>query len=147
MDEMAKRSDTRIKKKSDAGSGVEIPNRTTTPASFIAGLQKMQSVIKSGEPLEKYFRVRTVMLVIPTKQYGPEDVKAVIAKLKTTSMHLGLFLGVATETVSRWEEGSERVPEWACRYLDDITDFPQIWKKRLKTAKTVVVEDKGPRKV
>jgi putative transcriptional regulator len=103
--------------------------------SILADVQKAADCLKSGEPLEKHFTVRTVNLEIETKRYAPSDVKAVRDRLNASQALLATFLGVSTHTVSLWEQGKRNVPKIACRYLDDVQKFPELWTTRLKAAK------------
>lgn len=140
---MSKRSDTRTKKpiaRMRAEDAESIPERKTGGESMIAGLQKILDVIKSGEPIERHFTVRTAKLEIDPRRYGPADIKAIREKLNASQALLAVFLGVTTQTVSLWEQGRRKVPLIACRYLDDITEFPELWTKRLKKAKVTHLE-------
>jgi putative transcriptional regulator len=64
------------------------------------------------------------------REYGPEQVRAVRAKLNASQALLARFLGINTATVSAWEQGRRKVPPMARRYLDDLIDFPALWATR-----------------
>lgn len=40
------------------------------------------------------------------------------------------IMGINTETVSSWEQGSRKVPPMVRRYLDDLVDIPVLWATR-----------------
>ena len=43
------------------------------------------------------------------------------------------FLGVSVKTVSAWERGDKKPSDLACRFMDEIKESPDYWKRRLKT--------------
>jgi DNA-binding transcriptional regulator YiaG len=101
---------------------------------LIAGLESVADALESGEPLEKRLTVRTVKLDLEPGEYGPEDVKAVRAKLGASQALLAKFLGVNVQTLQKWEAGTRAVPAIAARYLDDVQEFPEIWMRRIQVA-------------
>ncbi len=102
---------------------------------MIDAIRKVVEVMDSGEPLEKHFRVHTLktatLNIPPTHRYTAAEIKAVREKLEASQALLAKFLGVSTHTVSLWEQGKQNAPPIACRYLDDLRDFPELWTSRL----------------
>jgi len=113
--------------------------RPSFGAEMAAGMLEVLDTLESGEPLEQHYRVHTLKsaeLEIKTpRRYSPTEIKAVREKLNASQALLAKFLGVSTHTVSLWEQGKQNAPRMACRYLDDIQEFPELWTKRLKMAK------------
>lgn len=101
---------------------------------LIAGLESVVEALQSGEPLEKRLTVRTVKLDLTPREYGPDDVKAVRAKLGASQALLARFLGVSVQAVRHWEQGTRPVPTIAARYLDDLQEFPELWTRRIEAA-------------
>ncbi len=101
---------------------------------LIGGLEALLEGVRSGEPLEKRFTVRTLKLDLEPREYGPEDVKAVRAKLGANQALLARFLGVSVATLQKWEQGTRPVPTIAARYLDDVQEFPDLWTRRIRLA-------------
>jgi DNA-binding transcriptional regulator YiaG len=101
-------------------------------AEMVAGLSEFCESLESGAAIAERFTVRTVSLDLQTKEYGPEDVKDVRKTLKASQALLARFLGVSVKAVSSWEQGRRPVPKMACRYLDDIVRFPELWRERLR---------------
>jgi DNA-binding transcriptional regulator YiaG len=101
---------------------------------MIADMRSLVDAIRSGEPLERRFTARTVELDLKPRAYGPEDVKAVRAKLGASQALLARFLGVNVQTLQKWEQGTRKVPAMAARYLDDVQEFPDLWTRRLRSA-------------
>jgi putative transcriptional regulator len=111
-------------------------NKDKKPPSLgdemIAGMSAFCDALEAGEPIEKRFTVRTVSLDLRPKPYGPGDVKHVRAVLNASQALLAKFLGVSVKTLRSWEQGVRPVPPIACRYLDDIIAYPEIWRQRLQ---------------
>lgn len=101
----------------------------------IAGMDSVIEALDSGEPLEKRFTVCTVKLDLTPRDYGPDDVKAVRAKLCASQPLLAKFLGVSLRTLRSWEQGQRPVPTMAARYLDDLQEFPELWTRRIQIVK------------
>jgi DNA-binding transcriptional regulator YiaG len=103
-------------------------------SEMVTGLSAFCDAIEAGEPIEKRFTIRTVKLDLKPKPYGPEDVKHVRDILKASQTLLARFLGVSVNSVRSWEQGTRPVPAIACRYMDDIIAYPDIWRQRLQAA-------------
>ncbi len=105
-------------------------------AEMVAGMSAFCDALEAGEPVEKRFTIRTVTLDLHSKPYGPDDVKRVRSKLNASQALLARFLGVSVKTIRSWEQGLRPVPKMACRYLDDIITYPDLWRDRLRGAIT-----------
>lgn len=92
---------------------------------MIADMGSLVDSVRSGEPLERRFTVRTIKLDLEPRAYGPEDVKAVRAKFGASQALFAKFLGVNVQTLQKWEQGTRKVPAMAARYLDDVQEFPR----------------------
>ncbi len=101
-------------------------------AEMVAGLSEFCDALESGEPVEKRFTIRTVSLDLHPKPFGPQDVKHVRSMLNASQALLARFLGVSVKTLRSWEQGTRPVPTIACRYLDDIVTYPDIWRDRIR---------------
>ena len=99
---------------------------------MVAGMSAFCDAIEAGEAIEKRFTIRTVSLDLEPKPYGPEDVKRVRATLNASQALLARFLGVSVKTLRSWEQGTRPVPTIACRYLDDILAYPDLWHRRIR---------------
>jgi len=107
---------------------------------LVASFAEFRDVLASGEPLENHLVVRRLKADLEPTRYGPGEIKAVRDKLKASQALLASFLGVSVTAVSSWEQGSRPVPKIACRYLDDIQEFPDLWTRRLKKANLTPVK-------
>lgn len=102
----------------------------------------MLDLVKRGEPLEKGFTVRAIRLNIDVRRYTGADIQAIRKKLNASQALLAVFLGVSERAVAQWEQGERKPPLIVRRYLDDISEFPELWKKRLKSVKSVRVGER-----
>ncbi len=103
-------------------------------AEIAASLDEVIDALRSGEPLEKRFTVRTVSLDLEAHAYAPDDVKAARRKLGASQPLLAKFIGVSVKTLRAWEQGARPVPTIAARFLDEIQATPEIWTRRLRTS-------------
>jgi len=103
---------------------------------MLASMSEFCDAIEAGEPIGKRFTIRTVKLDLRAKDYGPEDVRHVRKVMGASQAVLAAFLGVSVKTVRSWEQGTRPVPKIACRYMNDIVDYPEIWQKRVQEAST-----------
>jgi DNA-binding transcriptional regulator YiaG len=101
-------------------------------AEMVAGMDAFCDALEGGERIEDRFTVRDVHLDLHIERYGPDDVKNIRHKLKASQALLARFLGVSVSTVRSWEQGTRSIPPMACRYLDDIVKYPEIWRDRIK---------------
>lgn len=102
-------------------------------AEIVAGLNEFCDVLEAGERAEKRYTIRTVTLDLSPRQFGPDDLKRVrVTILKASQPLLAKFLGVSVKTLRSWEQGLQPIPAMACRYLDDIVECPELWRRRVK---------------
>jgi DNA-binding transcriptional regulator YiaG len=99
-------------------------------AEACAGIDELLDAAEAGESLDGLCTIRARKLELKPREYGPEQVRAVRIKLKASRALLARFMGVNTQTVSAWEQGRQKVPPMARRYLDDLIDIPALWATR-----------------
>lgn len=112
----------------------ERENLSPLGAEIAASLDELIDVLKSGEPFERRFTVRTATLDLVPRDYTADDVKAVRRKLGASQPLMAKFMGVSVKTLRSWEQGSRPVPRIAARFLDEIQAFPEMWTRRLQAA-------------
>jgi putative transcriptional regulator len=89
------------------------------------------SSLSSESELLGGYTIRRVKLDLPTRTFGPDEVKGIRAMMGVSQPLFGQFLGVDVQTVRSWEQG-RRVPSgMACRFLEEIQMPPKHWKSRL----------------
>jgi DNA-binding transcriptional regulator YiaG len=99
----------------------------------VAELKAVNDAVDAGVPLEKLCTVRNAALDIQVHRYTPDDLKRVRLRLNASQALLARFLGVSANAIRSWEQGVRPVPKIACRYLDDVLAYPEIWTKRLSS--------------
>jgi putative transcriptional regulator len=103
---------------------------------LIESLEDTLAILKSGDPIEKHLKVRTVRSRIEVSKYGPEEIRKVREELRASQGVFAEFLGVTPLTVSAWELGRRKASKTICRYLDDIQEFPELWSRRMERTGT-----------
>jgi putative transcriptional regulator len=86
--------------------------------------------MRSGEPLEKRFTVRTYHADFTPRAYGPDDVRRVRGLLGMSQAVFARFLGVDANTVRSWEQGNRPPSPIARRFMDEIEADPEHWRRR-----------------
>jgi DNA-binding transcriptional regulator YiaG len=109
---------------------------------IVEGLHELIEVLRSGEPLESRFTVRTYKIA-PPPSYRGEGVRRVRELLAMSQAAFAAFLGADVSTVRSWEQGLRPPSPLACRLLSEIEAEPVHWRKRL-AACMVGPETRGP---
>jgi len=97
---------------------------------IVQGLRELADALKTGEPLEALFTVRTYKIT-PPPEYRNGDVRRVRDLLGMSQTAFAAFLGVDPSTVRSWEQGLRPPSPLACRMLSEIEADPGHWRKRL----------------
>lgn len=100
---------------------------TPVGAEIIEALGELRDALRSGEPLEKRFTVRTYEINIIPSHYTPEDVRRVRSALGMNQEVFATFLGVSPATVKSWETGTNTPAPIARRFMDEIAADPGRW--------------------
>jgi DNA-binding transcriptional regulator YiaG len=107
--------------------------RRTAPTKgreVVEGLRELVDALKSGEPLESRFTVRTSKIAPPPRYHGA-GVRRVRRLLAMSQAAFAAFLGSDPSTVQSWEQGLREPSPLACRLLSEIEADPVHWRKRL----------------
>jgi putative transcriptional regulator len=99
-------------------------------AKIVAALEEAVAAMRSGEPLEKRFTVRTYHADFTPRAYGPDDVRRVRGLLGMSQAVFARFLGVDANTVRSWEQGNRPPSPIARRFMDEIEADPEHWRRR-----------------
>lgn len=102
----------------------------TAGEQVVEGLRDLLDAVKKGQPLQDRFAVRTYLLSIRPRRYGPKDVKALRRKLGMSQAVFAQVLAVSPKTVQAWERSGVARP-WACRHLEML----QPWWERVGRAR------------
>ena len=116
---------------------------TRNSEEIVEALTEFYEVLKEGgsEAVARKFTVRTVELDLEPRTYTGEDVKKVRAILGLSQPLFARFLGVSVNSVRSWENGGQTPSKLACRFLDEISHNPELFKERIRDA--IVSKSKG----
>jgi len=106
--------------------------RSTIGAEILEALEEVRDAVKSGEPLEQRFTVRSFRFDLRPRDYGPSVVQSVRQLLGLSQPLFADFLGVDASTVRSWEQGTRLPSPIARRFMDEITANPDYWRGRLR---------------
>jgi putative transcriptional regulator len=130
-------------KKSGNRSKVSVSSRPSpaeklSPAGskIVSAFNEAIEAMRSGEPLEKRFTIRTYKADFVRRAYGPEDVRRVRGLLGMSQVFFARFLGVDPNTVRFWEQGTRPPSPIARRFMGEIEEDPEYWQRRV--ARSVV---------
>ncbi len=104
---------------------------STAGSKIVSAFNEAIEAMRSGEPLEKRFSVRTYKADFVCRAYGPEDVRRVRRLLGMSQVFFARFLGVDPNTVRSWEQGSRSPSPIARRFMGEIEEDPEHWQRRI----------------
>jgi putative transcriptional regulator len=148
---------TRSRSKGEGNGGranKKVPERKPRPAKkssrglspagtkIVAAFEEAIEAMRSGEPLEKRFTVRTYNRNFAPPAYGPHDVRRVRGILGMSQAVFARFLGVGANTVRSWEQGTRPASTIARRFMMEIEENPEYWRGRVAHG-IAVVDPKG----
>jgi putative transcriptional regulator len=88
---------------------------------------ELRDTLRSGQPIEKKFTVRTVELDLQPKEFDPESVRMIRLKLGVSQAVFARIMGVSTDLVASWEQGHRNPVPMACRLLELIDEDRRRW--------------------
>jgi putative transcriptional regulator len=118
--------------KAEDGNKARSVRPSRVGAEILDALDEVRDALKSGEPLEQRFTVRSYRFDFSAHEYGPEDVRSVRQALGLSQPLFADFLGVDASTVRSWEQSTRPPSSIARRFMDEITADPDYWRERLR---------------
>jgi putative transcriptional regulator len=100
-------------------------------AQIIERLTDFADVLEKSTDISQRFRLRRVQLDLQPAHYDRKSIKKVRAVLGASQAVFARFLGVSVKTVQAWEQGINTPTEIARRFMDEIRQNPQYWRRRL----------------
>lgn len=116
---------------------------TPAGAKIVEAFEEATEAMRSGEPLEQRFTVRTYKANFAPGDYGPDDVRRVRGLLGMSQGIFASFLGVDINTVRSWEQGNRPPSAIARRFMSEIEVDPEYWRERVARS-AIGVESKRP---
>jgi putative transcriptional regulator len=129
---MKKSPRTRVVTEGKSDEPTRSTDRCTVSAEIMEALEEVRESLRSGEPVEQRFTVRSYWLEFAMRDYGPDDVQAVRQLLGLSQPRFASFLGVDVSTVRSWEQGIRSPSSIARRFMDEIATNPVYWQGRLR---------------
>ena len=111
-------------------------NKLSAEEKIIDGLERFADALESGADVTERFTCRKVILNLEPVEYTPDMVKTVRNTLGVSQSLFAQFLGVSTSAVQKWERGERDVPPVAGRFMDEITNAPDRFRKRFLSLAT-----------
>jgi DNA-binding transcriptional regulator YiaG len=105
----------------------------TVGERLVAGLKELHDALKSGEPLERRFTVRTVERIAEPHPYSPLKIRATRELVGASQAVFAKLLGVSKIQAQSWERGVRTPSKLACRLLDEINRDPEHWRGMIGT--------------
>ncbi len=106
--------------------------KQTFGESIIEGLSELSESLEKKEKLSERFTVNRVVLNLAPTTYEPSLVKKTRNILRASQAVFAQFLGVSAKTVQAWESGHHSPNVMACRFMDEIRQDPDYWRKRIE---------------
>jgi DNA-binding transcriptional regulator YiaG len=138
------------KKKKRTASSKRAPSSAPTKlsaagAKIVGGFEEAIALMRTGEPVERHFTVRTYKAKFTPRDYGPDDVRRVRGLLGMSQVLFAEFLGVDANTVRSWEQGTRPPSPIARRFMDEIEGDPEHGRRRIVQQATGVASKPAAR--
>jgi putative transcriptional regulator len=138
MDKVVSKKTSANGKKRPSGPGRSRGTRLSPAGSrIVSAFEEAIEMMRAGEPLESCLTDRTYHAEFVPPSYGPDDVRRVRSLLGMSQVVFARFLGVGTNTIRSWEQGSRPPSAIARRFMGEIEVDPVYWRKRV--ARSLVV--------
>lgn len=128
-----------------APSPVSTGKLSPAGAKIVSAFEEAIALMRSGEPLERHFTVRTYKANFTPRDYEPDDVRRVRGLLGMSQVLFARFLGVDANTVRAWEQGTRPPSPIARRFMDEIENDPEHWRERMVQEAVGVETDQANR--
>jgi DNA-binding transcriptional regulator YiaG len=114
-----------------APAAAAAPKLSPAGAKIVGAFEEAIALMRTGEPLERHFTVRTYKVEFAPRDYGPDDVRRVRALMGMSQVLFARFLGVDANTIRSWEQGTRPPSPIARRFMDEIEGDPEYWRQRI----------------
>ena len=96
------------------------------------GLREFADDLESGKQISARYNMRKVVVDLKPKTYTAEDVRRVREVLDASQSVFAALLGVSVKSVQKWEQGEQAPGPMACRFMDEIAEGPEHFRRRLQ---------------
>lgn len=98
------------------------------------GLREFADDLQSGKQISARYNLRKVVVDLKPKTYAAEDVRRVREVLEASQSVFAALLGVSVKSVQKWEQGEQAPGPMACRFMDEIAEDPEHFRRRLQAS-------------
>jgi DNA-binding transcriptional regulator YiaG len=130
-DKNTKRSGDRRRRSAKRAPSSALAKLSPAGAKIVGAFEEAIALMRTGDPLERHFTVRTYKAEFTPRDYGPDDVRRVRGLLGMSQVLFAGFLGVDANTVRSWEQGTRPPSAIARRFMDEIEGDPEHWRQRI----------------
>lgn len=103
-------------------------------AEMLAGITEFCDHVDAGRPIREKFTVRKVDMGPESGPLTAEEFRAFRSGLDASQPVLARFLGVSSNALRSWEQGSRPVPAIARRHVEILTRRPEIFREWIEEA-------------
>lgn len=105
---------------------------------IIQGLKDFADALESDDNLTERFTCRKVVLNLEPLSCSPDNVKKARETLGLSQALFAKFIGASRSAVQSWERGDREPSPIACRFMDEIMNNPQLFRRRFADLATPV---------
>jgi DNA-binding transcriptional regulator YiaG len=135
---MAKAVDRRIKdsgsnrgKRRASARSSRVEKLSPAGSKIVSAFHEAIDAMRTGGPGDKLISVRAYKPEFACRTYGPGDVQRVRRLLGMSQVFFARFLGVDPNTVRSWEQGARPPSPIARRFMGEIEEDPEYWRRRI----------------
>jgi DNA-binding transcriptional regulator YiaG len=100
-------------------------------SKIVSAFHEAIEVMRSGGQIDTQISVRSYKAEFTCRAYGPADVHRVRRLLGMSQVYFAQVLGVGPNTVRSWEQGSRPPSPIARRFMGEIEEDPDYWRRRV----------------
>lgn len=108
------------------------PDLTDVEREIIGALTDFRNTLRDRTPLQTKYTIRTVTVVVPPPQLGPDDVRKTREALGVSQPVFADLLGTSASTIRSWEQGQKPPSPMARRFLGLIASDLPYWKSQFR---------------
>jgi DNA-binding transcriptional regulator YiaG len=129
VERKSKEGDNKRTTKSPSEHSSQVDKLSPAGAKIVSAFHEAIEAMRKGGPAENPIDVRTYKADFTCRPYGPKDVHRVRGLLGMSQVFFARFLGVDPNTVRSWEQGSRPPSPIARRFMGEIEEDPEYWRR------------------
>ncbi len=109
-------------------------NRKRLGERLIGEFTEFRDALRSRQPIERKYTVKTVELDLRPKEYDAESIRVLRLHLGVSQAIFARILGISADLVAAWEQGHRMPTQMACRLLELVERDKRKWIQMLRGA-------------